>query len=41
MTPTEAVFMVASIAVGTLCAPALLAGASWVLAVWLAAAGAI
>jgi hypothetical protein len=41
VTRAEAVFMVASIAVGTLFAPALLAGASWVLAVWLAVAGVI
>jgi hypothetical protein len=41
MSRTEAVFITLCIAVGTLFAPALLAGASWVLAVWLAAAGAI
>jgi hypothetical protein len=41
MTRAEAVFMAAAIAVGTLFAPALLAGASWVLAGWLAVAGVI
>ena len=41
MSRAEALFITLCIAVGTLFAPALLAGASWVLAVWLAVAGAI
>jgi hypothetical protein len=41
MSRTVAVFITLWIAVVTLFAHALLAGASWVLAVWLAAAGAI